>query len=185
VSITWQVVETLIPGTEPRRQARRGKNVCHSLLEPRRVANGTKCSADPANTVAREKFRHDCALFCTVGLVTVKISNACRRPHEPSRGIRVRTSKMNSRRLGRRVAAVAGGAAIIAMGGLTAACGGGGGGGPSSTTTTTTTTTAPSSTAPPVSPTEKSINPTGGNLFTPPVYAPPAPTEPPGVHRNN
>jgi hypothetical protein len=36
-----------------------------------------------------------------------------------------------------------------------------------------------------VSPTEKSINPTGGNLFTPPVYAPPAPTQPPGVHRNN
>jgi hypothetical protein len=32
---------------------------------------------------------------------------------------------------------------------------------------------------------EKSINPTGGNLFTPPVYAPPAPTEPPGVHRHN
>jgi hypothetical protein len=25
----------------------------------------------------------------------------------------------------------------------------------------------------------KSINPTGGNLFTPPVYAPPAPTQPP------
>jgi hypothetical protein len=32
---------------------------------------------------------------------------------------------------------------------------------------------------------EKAINPTGGNLFTPPVIAPPAPTEPPGVHRNN
>jgi hypothetical protein len=36
-----------------------------------------------------------------------------------------------------------------------------------------------------VAPTEKTINPTGGNLFTPPVYAPPAPTAPPGVHRNN
>ena len=30
------------------------------------------------------------------------------------------------------------------------------------------------------SPTEKSINPTGGNLFTPPVKAPPAPTAIPG-----
>jgi hypothetical protein len=35
-----------------------------------------------------------------------------------------------------------------------------------------------------VSPTEKSINPTGGNLFTPPVKAPPAPTAIPGTHRN-
>jgi hypothetical protein len=48
------------------------------------------------------------------------------------------------------------------------------------TTTTTTSTTAPS--APPVAPTEKSINPTGGNLFTPPVKAPPAPTGIPGDH---
>jgi hypothetical protein len=74
------------------------------------------------------------------------------------------------------------------MVGLTAACGGGGEEGPSSTTTPTTTATtteAPTTTAPPASPTEKSINPTGGNLFTPPVYAPPAPTQPPGVHRNN
>jgi hypothetical protein len=31
-----------------------------------------------------------------------------------------------------------------------------------------------------VSPTEKSINPTGGNLFTPPVKAPAAPTAIPG-----
>jgi hypothetical protein len=31
-----------------------------------------------------------------------------------------------------------------------------------------------------VAPTEKSINPTGGNLFTPPVKAPPAPTAIPG-----
>ena len=92
---------------------------------------------------------------------------------------------MNSRRLGRRFTAIAGGAAIITMVGLTAACGGEGKEAPSSTTTTTTTTTeAPTTTAPPA-PTEKSINPTGGNLFTPPVYAPPAPTQPPGVHRNN
>jgi len=47
-------------------------------------------------------------------------------------------------------------------------------------TTTTTTTTAPPPSAP--APTEKSINPTGGNLFTPPVVAPPAPNVPPGQH---
>jgi hypothetical protein len=92
---------------------------------------------------------------------------------------------MNSRRLGRRVAAAVGGSAIIAMVGLTAACGGGGKETPSSTTTTTTTTTSAPASTPSVAPTEKSINPTGGNLFTPPVYAPPAPTQPPGVHRNN
>jgi hypothetical protein len=50
-------------------------------------------------------------------------------------------------------------------------------------TTTPTTTTAPSSATP--SPTEKSLDPGGGNLFTPQVKAPPAPTEPPGVHRHN
>ena len=61
---------------------------------------------------------------------------------------------MDSRRKGRRFAAIAGGAAIIAMVGLTAACGGGGKESPSSTTTPTTTTTtteAPTTTAPPVS----------------------------------
>jgi hypothetical protein len=62
------------------------------------------------------------------------------------------------------------------MVGLTAACGGGE---KAPETSTTTTTTTPSSTVS-VTPTEKSINPTGGNLFTPPVKAPPAPTAPPG-----
>jgi len=89
---------------------------------------------------------------------------------------------MNSHRFGRRLGVIAGGAAIIAMGALTAACGGGGGESPSSTTTTATTTSeAPASSAP-ASPTEKSINPTGGNLFTPPVTATPAPNVPPGQH---
>jgi hypothetical protein len=88
---------------------------------------------------------------------------------------------MNSHSFGRRLGVIAGGAAIIAMGALTAACGGGGGGSPSSTTTTTTTSSAPASSAP-ASPTEKSINPTGGNLFTPPVTASPAPNVPPGQH---
>jgi len=80
---------------------------------------------------------------------------------------------MNSR-LTRRVAAGLGVAAFISMGALTA-CGGSEKPAPSSTTETTT--TAPSAT-----PTEKSINPTGGNLFTPPVKAPPAPTAIPGTH---
>jgi hypothetical protein len=75
--------------------------------------------------------------------------------------------------LSRRVAAGLGVAALISMGALTA-CGGSESGGPSSTTTTTTT-TAPS-------PTEKSLNPTGANSFSPPVKAPPAPTAIPGTH---
>ncbi|WP_458315734.1 hypothetical protein [Mycolicibacterium brisbanense] len=43
------------------------------------------------------------------------------------------------------------------------------------------TTTEPTTTAP-AGPTEKSINPTGGNLFTPPPVAPASPAVPPGVH---
>jgi hypothetical protein len=77
--------------------------------------------------------------------------------------------------LARRLAAVAGGSAIVAMVGLTAACGGGNKAPETSTTTTTTTTTS-------VSPTEKSINPGGGNLFTPSVIAPPAQEPTPGHH---
>jgi type IV secretory pathway VirB10-like protein len=94
---------------------------------------------------------------------------------------------MESSRLVRRLAAVAGGVAIVAMVGLTASCAKEEQKAPETSTTTTTTTT-PTTTSPPApapAPSEKSINPTGGNLFTPPVYAPPAPTAPPGVHRNN
>jgi hypothetical protein len=80
---------------------------------------------------------------------------------------------MDSRLLGRRIAAVSGVTAFIAMGALTAACGKEQKA-PETTTTTTTTTTA--------APTEKSINPTGGNLFTPPVVAPPGAPVPPGQH---
>ncbi|KAA0080539.1 hypothetical protein CIW52_23250 [Mycolicibacterium sp. P9-64] len=80
--------------------------------------------------------------------------------------------------LTRRVAAGLGIAAVVSMGALTA-CGGGGKESPSSTTPTTTST---STSAPTVSPTEKSLNPTGGNLFTPPVKAPPAPTGVPGTN---
>jgi hypothetical protein len=69
--------------------------------------------------------------------------------------------------------------AIIAMGALTA-CGEGQKAPETTTPTTTTTSTTTAPSAPPVAPTEKSINPTGGNLFTPPVKAPPAPTAIPG-----
>jgi len=72
---------------------------------------------------------------------------------------------MSSKSMGRRALTVAGGAALIALGAMTAACGNGGNQAPS--------------------PTEKNLSPTGGNLFTPPVIAPPAPTEPPGVHRKH
>ena len=93
---------------------------------------------------------------------------------------------MKSQRIVRRVSAVAGGLAIVAMVGLSASCAKEEKKAPETSTTTTTTTPTTTSPAPPApAPTEKSINPTGGNLFTPPVYAPPAPTAPPGVHRNN
>ena len=88
-------------------------------------------------------------------------------------------------RMARRIAALTGGVAIVTMVGLTASCAKEEKKAPeTTTTTTTTTTTSPATPAPPptVAPTEKSINPTGGNLFTPPVKAPPAPTAIPGDH---
>ena len=87
-------------------------------------------------------------------------------------------------RFTRRAAAGLGVAAFISMGALTA-CGGSGSNGPSTTPTTTTTTTTTEAPSPSVAPTEKSISPTGGNLFSPPVKAPPAPTAIPGTHRND
>jgi hypothetical protein len=92
---------------------------------------------------------------------------------------------MNSRLSVRRLAAVAGLSAIVAMGAMTAACAKEEKKAPETTTTTTTTattTTAPAGTGAPTVPGEKSINPTGGNLFTPPVQATPAPNVPPGQH---
>jgi hypothetical protein len=90
---------------------------------------------------------------------------------------------MDSRLLGRRLTALAGLSAIIAMGAITAACAKKEEKAPETTTTTTaTTTTATSGAGAPPAPTEKSINPTGGNLFTPPVKATPAPNIPPGQH---
>ena len=83
-----------------------------------------------------------------------------------------------------RLLAVAGLSALIAMGAMTAACAKEEQKTPetSTTTTTTTATTAPSGAGAPTSPGEKSINPTGGNLFTPPVQAPAAPSVPGGQH---
>ncbi len=74
---------------------------------------------------------------------------------------------------------VASGSALIAIGAFATACGNNGG---QTYTTTTTTTTPPSSSSAPPSPTEKGINPTGGNLFTPGNTANPAPNVPPGQH---
>jgi hypothetical protein len=92
---------------------------------------------------------------------------------------------MDTRLLGRRTAAISGVAAFVVMGGLTAACAKEEKKAPEKAPETTTTTTTTATTSAPASapaPTEKSINPTGGNLFTPPVVAPPAPTVPPGQH---
>ena len=86
---------------------------------------------------------------------------------------------MFTRRLSRLRMVVASGSALIAIGAFVSACGNNGGETPS-TTTTTTTTTSPSVAAP--TPTEKGVNPTGGNLFTPGVTANPAPNVPPGQH---
>jgi hypothetical protein len=89
---------------------------------------------------------------------------------------------MRSGLTARRLAATAGMGAILGMGVLSACAQEEEA--PETTTpptTTTTTTTSPAAPAPPPpAPTEKSINPTGGNLFTPPVKAPPAPTAIPG-----
>lgn len=81
--------------------------------------------------------------------------------------------------MSRRLTVAAGGAAIFGMIAFTAACGTEEKT-PETTTPTTTTTTTTTTTPPPVEPTEKSINPTGGNLFTPDVKAPAAPTAVPG-----
>ena len=91
---------------------------------------------------------------------------------------------MDSRLSGRRLAAISGFIAILAMGAITAGCAKEEKAPETTTPTTTTTATTPATTGAgaPTAPGEKSINPTGGNLFTPPVKAPPAPNVPPGQH---
>lgn len=92
------------------------------------------------------------------------------------------------KQLTRRLTVIAGGAAVIGMISFTAACGTEEEAPETTTpTTTTTTTTSPAETPappPPVEPTEKSINPTGGNLFTPSVKAPGPQTAVPGNREN-
>jgi hypothetical protein len=89
-----------------------------------------------------------------------------------------------------RLARVVAGAAVLAgLAASIASCSGNGSNAPSTTqsptTTTTTTTQSPTPSAPtPPAPTEKSINPTGGNLFSPTVHAPAAPTAIPGNREN-
>ncbi|MDR3664419.1 MAG: hypothetical protein P4L86_29225 [Mycobacterium sp.] len=71
---------------------------------------------------------------------------------------------------------------MVTLGILATACGGNQS--PPSNTTTTTTTTTTTSSPVSVSPTQKSISPSGPNSFTPTVLAPAAPTALPGVHHN-
>lgn len=100
---------------------------------------------------------------------------------------------MDSARPVRLVAAIAGSAALIGMGALSACSSGEKNEAPETTTTTTsevTTTTAATPTGAPsespagpsAEPTEKSLDPRGGNQFTPGNTAHPAPTVPPGQH---
>jgi hypothetical protein len=87
----------------------------------------------------------------------------------------------------RLVRVVAGAAVLVGVAASIVSCSGNGSNAPSTTqspTTTTTTTQSPTPGAPPPAPTEKSISPTGGNLFTPTVRAPMAPTAIPGNREN-
>ena len=87
-------------------------------------------------------------------------------------------------RLARVVSAAA---VLVAVAASIVSCSGNGSNAPSTTqspTATTTTTQSATPGAPPPAPTEKSINPTGGNKFTPTVRAPMAPTAIPGNREN-
>lgn len=80
---------------------------------------------------------------------------------------------MASRRLGIRIAAgITGGLLAVVMSG----CGG------SENESPPTSTSTPATSSSSTTPTEKNLDPTGGNKFTPSVHAPPAPTAIPGSH---
>ena len=86
-----------------------------------------------------------------------------------------------------RLARVVAGAAVLAgLAVSVVSCSGNGSNAPSTTRppTTTATTQSPTPVAPSPAPTEKSISPTGGNLFTPTAHASPAPTAIPGNREN-
>jgi hypothetical protein len=87
---------------------------------------------------------------------------------------------VNSGAIRSRAAALAGGVGLIVMAALAAGCAGNTP--PQPTSTTTTTTTSESSTVTSPSATEKGLQPSGGNLFTPDVKAPTAATVAPGMH---
>ena len=94
---------------------------------------------------------------------------------------------MRSGRMARRLIATAGMGAIIAMGVLSACAREAPA--PETKTVTETVTASPppppATLPPPLSPGMKSINPTGGNLFSPPVKAPGPPTPAPGNEPGN
>jgi hypothetical protein len=88
---------------------------------------------------------------------------------------------MRSGRMARRLIATAGMGAIIAMGVLSACAQEEKAPEPTTPKTSASPPPPPATPAPPPpAPTEKSINPTGGNLFSPPVKAPGPPTPAPG-----
>jgi len=77
-------------------------------------------------------------------------------------------------RLGSRIGVTVGSGVLLAA--VMSGCGGGEKEAPSTSVPTPTTTTSPAT------PTEKNLDPTGGNKFTPSLHAPPAPTAIPGSH---
>lgn len=83
---------------------------------------------------------------------------------------------MNQIPVGRRRAVTSCAATLLAVSSLAAGCG--------NKATEAPSTSSPSSSSAPASPTEKSLSPNGGNKFTPPVVAPPAPTMGPGNHHH-
>jgi hypothetical protein len=142
-------------------------NVASNRFRPRRCA-------DPA-VQTPTSIRHRAMQFVTQ-------HRAGRRPPQSIGDVKMENSDAT------RLARVVAGAAVLA--GLVASiasCSGNGSNAPSTTqspTTTTTTTQSPAPGAPPPAPTEKSVSPTGGNLFTPTVHATPAPTAIPGNREN-
>lgn len=93
---------------------------------------------------------------------------------------------MENSESGRLWRVVASGAALATLTASIAGCGSNGSNAPATTqtATATTTTNSPAQGLPPPAPTEKSIDPTGGNLFTPTRHAQPAPTAIPGNREN-
>jgi hypothetical protein len=87
-----------------------------------------------------------------------------------------RGNTLNQICFARRRAVTALAAALLAVSSLAAGCGNNSKEAPP--------TPSPSTSSVPVSPTEKSLSPNGGNKFTPSVVAPPPPTQAPGNHNH-